>query len=277
MKPLISVASQTPHFSSTSLSKVMNLEAFQPELIVVKAPKMCESMCVCKIKYNGEAFDIKLCGVRVLKVKRPDAKDMYIHVKPSKADIKYISRLEKALVKIATENTQDWFGHRMKPSLVDEYFTSNIALDDKYGNTFKCRLEDPYDDIKPSETVVDVILRVSCLRFHKQSFGIGYKIIEVSSPESAFLIDEDEPDYDTDENENEEDEESIGPDASEILSLADDLIKQSEAMIDELSSSIFELKEAVELVNTNRVSLKNVTSLHEILGKVAEKYFVTYK
>ena len=255
----------------------MNLEAFQPELIVVKAPKMCESACVCKVKYNSEAFDIKLNSVRILKVKRPDAKDMYIHIKPSKADIKYVSKIEKALVKIAIENTQEWFGHRMKPSLVDEYFTSNIILDDKHGNTFKCRLDEPFDEIKASDAHVDLVLRVSCLRFHKQSFGVGYKIVEVSSPESAFLIDEDEADNDTDEYENEEDEESLGPDSSDILSLADDLIKQSEDIIGELSSSIKELKDAVELVNTNRVSLKNVTSLHEILGNVAEKYFVTYK
>jgi len=273
----ISVASQTLHFSSASLSKVMNLEGLQPELIVVKSPKMCESMCVCKVNYDGESFDIKLTGVRILKVKRPDAKDMYIYVKPSKEDIKYVSKLEKALVKIAIDNTQDWFGHRMKPSLVDEYFTSNIVLDDKYGNIFKCRLEKPFDEVKASEATVDLVLRVSCLRFHKQSFGIGYKIVEVSSPESAFLIDEEEADNDTDEYENEEDEESLGPDTADILSLADDLVKQSEDLIDELSSSICELKGAVELVNTNRVSLKNVTSLHEILGKVAEKYFVTYK
>lgn len=257
----------------------MNPDCVHAERITVKTPKMGETSCVCKVKYDGMPLDIKLCGVRILKVKNPDSRDMYIQLKPTKVDIKAISKLEKSFVQIAIDNTQSWFGHRMKPALIDEYFTSNIILDDKFGNTFKCRLEDPFDDIKQlkdSCDVVDIVLRVNCLRFFKQSFGIGYKIVEVIKTEPNFLFTDDTYSSTTDDCDTIDDVD-VGPDACELRALAEDLVKQAEAYKNELESVVQELTVMTSTVEMDKITLKHITDMHEVLGKISEKYFVTYK
>jgi len=119
----------------------MLVNTINHELIEINNPRRYDSTCICKVKYDGGKLDVNLENVRLLNVKKPDAHDMYVNLRLDRETVKHVLRMEKAIVSIVAQNTDEWFKSKMKSCAVDEHFSSSIVLDEENNAVFKCRLE----------------------------------------------------------------------------------------------------------------------------------------
>jgi hypothetical protein len=248
-----------------------SLSEINYDLIHVAAPRRYDSTCICKVKYDSGKFDITFDNAKIIHVKHPDTHDMYVHIKLGRETVKHILKLEKAFVNIVANNTDNWFKNKMKSCAVDEHFGSNISLDENNVPTFKCRLEEPNQDIAVVGVgeKVQLKMRISCLRFTKKLFGLGWSVISVdpvkecASKDYLFTSDEETEDDFSDEDASSMGEEDLGPDDDEILSILDEIVGKSIQTRNELKASLESLEHAIATVK-ECPSIKNINALHEI-------------
>lgn len=262
---------------------VYSLDQVNQDHINVRAPRRYDGTCVCKIKYNGGKLDVLFPNVKVLNIKHHDIGNMYVQFKLDKPVLKNLVRMEKAFIECAIQNTVSWFGQRMKPSIVEDYFTSNITIDDSHGATFKARLQEPFDGEIEKDKFYNLQMRVSSIIFYKQSFNIGWNIVKSERVEiNDFVFDGIESDLsDSDESIVEEEspdlsvDEDPEPDHEELDLMVSELSKRAKDAINNLSLEI----ESLTIKRDNLVSanvkmiesplLKTISDLHELLDEVS--------
>jgi hypothetical protein len=227
-------------------------------------PKHYDSIYVSKVKYDTRKFDVTIDNVQVLQTKLPSPRDMYIKLKLDKQTVKDIVKLEKSLVNIVSDNTEVWFKNRLRTCAVDEHFQSNIIVDDRHGTIFKCRLEEPSDELcafDNKQIPVNITMRLACIRFTKKIFTVGWDIISVTESTSPCMF-KDEGDDDEDEYE-QDDDVKLEPDDEDMSDIIKDLMGKSVAMKERLQVKLDELTKAIDAVKTNP-GIMEINFLHDV-------------
>lgn len=262
------------------------LDSIKYENIVVRHPKRLDSTNLCKVLYIKDKEDavtasgkleLSITNTTVLSVKTPNPFEMYIQLFFDKNQTRHLRRLENYLVKVAVDNTIEWFSNKINPSLIEEYFVSNLVFDETVGGViFKCRLEDPYHDIlRFKNDRADIVLRAKYLRFTRKNFVIGWSLEgadearQVARP-SDYLFSSDEDD--NSETSSERDESTFGDDvadADDVLSpaelkeIATELTSKVELEVERLAQRLEKLTASLKHVQENP-TLKNINELHDV-------------
>lgn len=248
---------------------MITFQGIDHDKIQVCNPKHYDSIYVSKVKYDGHKLDITLHNAIILQSKLPSPRDMYIKVKLDKQTVKAIVKLENAIVNEITGKTEVWFKNRLRTCAVDEHFQSNIVVDDRHGTIFKCRLEEPSDEVclfEQSKVPVTITMRLVCIRFTKKIFTVGWDIIDIAKSTSPCMF---QQDYDEDdqsiieESQEDDTEEVLGPDDEEMLEIRDALIIKSVAMQERLQSKLDDLTKAINAVKKNP-GIAEINFLHNV-------------
>lgn len=245
---------------------MITFQEIDHDKIEVCNPKHYDSIYMSKVKYDGHKLDIKLQNALILQTKLPGPRDMYIKVKLDKHTVKEIVKLEKALVNEITGKTEVWFKNRLRTCAVDEHFQSNVVVDDCHGTIFKCRLEEPSDEVclfEKTQVPVNIIMRLVCIRFTKKIFTVGWDIIEITESTTPYMFQQDEDEDDQCIINAGDADDTLGPDDEDMIEILNDLMSKSIAIRERLQNKLNELTKAIDAVKENP-GITEINFLHNV-------------
>ena len=229
------------------------------ETLVVKQPKKYDESYIGKIYLDDKKTPVKFSfqNVKVVSIKNcSEFKNVII--KLDKSQIKEVLQVEEILMNIAKLNVSKWFSNKVKPTLIDEYFQSNIIVHKDFGNAFKART----DETEFTENnVYNINVRLVSIRFFKQALSLIWSIETFTSKDCYLFSTEEDI----------EDDEDCIPDINIIREeVLESLCKKLETYIIQLE----ELTNTTEFIKSKIDIIKKTELLSDIEEAVKNIDFV---
>lgn len=229
------------------------------ETLVVKQPKKYDESYIGKIYLDDKKTPVRFVfqNVKILSIKNcSDYKNVVI--KLDKSQIKEVLQVEEMLTNIAKINVSKWFSNKVKSSLVDEYFQSNIIVHKDFGNAFKART----DETEFSENnIYNINVRLVSIRFFKQALSLIWNIETFTSKDSYLFSTEEEL----------EDDEDCIPD---INIIREEVLETLRNRLQDYKNQILDLTNTVEVINSKINIVSDAEFLSEIEDAVKNIDFV---
>ena len=188
--------------------------------------------CVAKayVMPGRAALRVALRGCKVVRVRESRKNVPTVHFLCGRHELEMLMALDERVVAIAKTSIDAWFMHKMNPDLVEEYYRGNTETDIKHGIVARIVIDGKLAKrmASPSETPVDVTLRLVGVQFRRQFFTPVWKIVsaEPSSIKSvschpSFLVDDQ---VDGDDITGEDEQDDAGPTQDECLEMRQTLM-----------------------------------------------------
>jgi hypothetical protein len=216
----------------------------------MRDPKKQEDVWFCRVQYNASSkFFIALTGVRLAKLKRLGQQAHAVSFKLPPVLAHPLMDLESWMLDQTKDRCSQWF-NMMTPELIEEYFSSNFAIDKQHGDVFKMLVNVlPFDGSQVSTPPLegaygDAVLQLLGVRFYKKKFSLVWTL-ERFEPYAT------QPDSDDDEDglmrmPLDDDVDLIGPDLT--VGMCEDLVSKVHAELEQITQRAATLNECLDLL-----------------------------
>lgn len=219
-------------------------------------PKRTGDSLFGKILYMGKEFNVLIYNAVVIKhkrVKQADTTYSVLLLKMPRRVSKHWLLFDKHCVESVKANMGSWFTKALDENVIEEYYTSSVALNDDGSYIVKLKLQGDETLLSPGKFNIKIALKG--LRFYKQRFIAEWNILSSKSVDADFLnsIESDEEVWE------ETEPEEIQPSQEELDAITADLSER-------IAKLEFDIKSAIDPLHKRLVSLAGLKNNLELGG-----------
>jgi hypothetical protein len=240
-----------------------DIQSIDLKNIAIYKPRKTDDSLFGKICYNDKQLNLHFTNLQVIKHKKIKHLTKYytvLFLKVSKSICKSIIEFDNHCIDQVKSNIASWFSKALDENVIEEYYTSSIALSEKDGFYIKLKLQGT-DDMLDC-TKIDIVVALKGLRFYKQRFIPEWEIVNMKRIDDDFLnsIKSDEDDGEVWQDENildipEPDEEELEDIYEELHNKLDDKFRIINKKYVKYASLVEEINCLLEKLKSNKRDL----------------------
>jgi hypothetical protein len=214
--------------------------------------------------YEGKVYTDKKKHVKlhinnalVIKVKSGNDNQNYMYLK-ERSIAKDLYDLNNQVVEQVKENCFSWFRIHLNEDLIEDYCSSCVMYDKKFGQVLKFKCLNDISNI-PCETHVNVDITLVGIRFYKQKFVLEWNVEQVEQLCNMNISDLSDDDSIVDD-----EYEVPCPDQEELATLKASYFAEASRRCDNIMVSIDELQKKRDSINLLLEELQSLSDFTKI-------------